>query len=95
MESMQYALTERKLWRLLTTCFLLYDNWHFNHIHILMISILILYIAAFLKACCIWTLAIFKMATANFHLTHLMTSQQKKYFINVQLGKLCCFRNFL
>ena len=43
-----------------------------------MISILILYIATFLKACCIWTLAIFKTATVNFHLTHLMTSQKKK-----------------
>jgi len=73
-EKYAICLTERKLWRLLT-CFLLYHNRHFNHIHILMISILILYIATFLKACCIWTLAIFKTATVNVHLTHLMTSQ--------------------
>ena len=77
MKSLKYALTERKLQRLLTTCFLLYNR-HFNHIHILIISILILYIATFLKACCIWTLEILKRATVNFHLIHLMTSKEKK-----------------
>jgi hypothetical protein len=82
MKSIKYVLTERKLQWLLTTWFLLHHNRHFNHIRILMISIWILYIATFLKACCISTLEISKKATVNFHLTHLMTSKKGKKLLH-------------
>jgi hypothetical protein len=47
-----------------------------------MISILIVYTATFLNACCIWTLEIFKKATVNFHITHLMTSKEEKKLLH-------------